>query len=50
VDSAGALQTNNLTINTTPNDTIAGSTGATFNVNYSSVQVMSNKVSKWLII
>jgi hypothetical protein len=50
VDSFGQLSNNNLVITPTPSDTIGGELSATIVVNYSSVQIMSNKVNKWLII
>ena len=50
VDSAGELSNNNLIIIPTPSDTISGQSSATISVDYSSVQIMSNTVDKWLII
>lgn len=50
VDSAGELSNNNLIIGATGGDTIGGETSATIVVDYSSVQIMSNKSDKWLII
>ena len=50
VDSAGELSNNNLIIAPTGGNTIGGETSATLVVDYSSVQIMSNKTDKWLII
>jgi hypothetical protein len=50
VDSAGQLSNNNLIITPTPSDTINGQPSATISVDYSSVQIMSNTINKWLII
>ena len=53
VDSVGQLSNNNLIINTsgpTGTNTIGGQSSATIVVDYSSVQIMSNTDSKWLII
>ena len=50
VDSAGQLSNNNLIIAPTGGNTIGGETSATLVVDYSSVQIMSNKTDKWLII
>ena len=50
VDNTGQLSNNNLIIVPTPTDTIGGQSSATFVVDYSSVQIMSNTTDKWLII
>jgi hypothetical protein len=50
VDSAGQLSNNNLIIGATGGNTIGGQSSATIVVDYSSVQIMSNKIDKWLII
>lgn len=50
VDNTGQLSNNNLIITPTSTDTIAGQPSATFVVDYSSVQIMSNTIDKWLII
>lgn len=50
VDSAGKLSNNNLIIGATGGNTIGGETSATIVVDYSSVQIMSNTIDKWLII
>ena len=50
VDSFGQLSNHNLIIGATGSNTIGGESSATIVVNYSSVQLMSNTVDKWLII
>lgn len=50
VDNIGQLSNNNLIITTTLTDTIGGQPSATILVDYSSVQIMSNTIDKWLII
>lgn len=50
VDSVGQLSNNNLIISATGGNTIGGESSATIVVDYSSVQIMSNTIDKWLII
>jgi len=50
VDNTGQLSNNNLIIIPTSTDTIGGQPSATIMVDYSSVQIMSNTIDKWLII
>ena len=50
VDNTGQLSNNNLIIGATGGNTIGGQTSATIVVDYSSLQIMSNTVDKWLII
>lgn len=50
VDNTGQLSVNNLIIIPTSTDTICGQSSATIVVDYSSIQIMSNTVDKWLII
>lgn len=50
VDSAGQLSNHNLIIQPALFNTIGGQSSATILVNYSSIQIVSNTVNKWLII
>ncbi len=50
VDNTGQLSNNNLIIIPTSTDTIGGQSSATIVVDYSSIQIMSNTIDKWLII
>jgi len=50
VDNTGQLSVNNLIIVPSPPDTIGGQSSATIVVDYSSIQIMSNTIDKWLII
>jgi len=50
VDNTGQLSVNNLIIVPSAPDTIGGQSSATIVVDYSSLQIMSNTIDKWLII
>jgi hypothetical protein len=49
-DIGGNLINNNLTFQTNGSDTIAGDSSFLMNINYSSIQIISNTISKWLVI
>ena len=49
-DIGGNANINNINIETTGSNTIAGSTGFIININYSSVNILSNKDTKWLVL
>ena len=49
-DVGGNLINNNLILQTDGSDTIAGQSSFTSNINYSSIQIISNTISKWLVI
>jgi hypothetical protein len=49
-DIGGNLINNNLILQTNGTDTIAGQSSFTANINYSSIQIISNIISKWLVI
>ena len=49
-DIGGNASNNNIYIGTTGSNTIAGSTGYVININYSSVYILSNKDTKWLVL
>lgn len=50
VDVGGHLEEHPLTINTTGGDVIGGETSMLIQVNYSSMQLMSNKSNTWLVV
>ena len=50
VDSVGQLSNNNLIISTALGNTICGQSSTTLVVNYSSIQIVSNAIDKWLIV
>ena len=50
VDVGGALTVNPLTVNATGGDVVADSTSVSLEVDYSSLQLSSNLVNRWLII
>jgi hypothetical protein len=49
-DVGGNLINNNLILQTNGTDTIAGQSSFTANINYSSIQIISNTNNKWLVI
>jgi hypothetical protein len=49
-DIGGNLINNNIILQTDGSDTIAGQSSFTANINYSSIQIISNTISKWLVI
>jgi hypothetical protein len=49
-DVGGNLINNNLILQTDGSDTIAGDSSFTANINYSSIQIISNTINKWLVI
>lgn len=50
IDSVGQVSNNNLIIIPAVTNTIGGQPSTTIVVNYSSIQIMSNTIDKWLII
>jgi hypothetical protein len=50
VDVGGYLTTNNIKVNTTGGDTIAGQNQLVLNANYSSIQLVSNTNNVWFIV
>lgn len=49
-DVGGNLNNNNFILNTSGGNTIAGTNSITANINYTTIQVASNGVDKWLIL
>jgi hypothetical protein len=50
VDVGGALTVNPLTVNATGGDVVADSTSVSLEVDYSSLQICSNLVNRWLMV
>ena len=49
-DIGGYLNTNNLIIQTSNSEYIAGETSLTLNINYSAVQLISNGSNIWIVV
>ena len=49
VDIGGVAERHNITIKTTPGDTIVGGTGIILSGNYNAIHICSNMVNKWVV-